>query len=563
MSANIKASTDGTQAIIGVGGVDQMTVSNAGVVTANSFVGAISDTNVTATGSTTQRTLANRFADVINVKDFGAVGDWNSTTGTDNFTAFQNAIVSMGTRGGTLYVPNGRYLCNGTITLTDNINILGDGSYEINGSTQIIFGNTTGPCFRIKGSFCSLKGMNLAATNARRTNPVGRITASNYASLGLTRDDQNFGIWAEPNDASGAGNIQGLVIEDVWVHNQPSDGIVLSTRTYLPQINGGGVRASNGHCITITNGTYTGRTFDTGIVIGLNMSNSSIHSSEGHGILAGTPFENVPPGRLIFENVDCYGCGQDTTIMYPDTNGDYYIHFLYCDQSVIRNSACGGQDVLGNILCGGRQIELNNNRYLSTVQPIRIEGNLGSSVRSTQGVKIFGLSVFSAITITNAVSIGSNADNIEVYAAVAGGYTNPATLGLASIVYDIDKTIFNESVLFGKTVDDDNTVGSRIASGVISATRSGNVPGILNRNTSDGNILLFRSEGLAKGQIYINSSSVRYYTTTTAFLTSGTGSPSGNVSAPPGSLYTNLNGGAGATLFVKESGSGNTGWIAK
>jgi hypothetical protein len=28
MSANIKASTDGTQAIIGVGGVDQMTVSN-------------------------------------------------------------------------------------------------------------------------------------------------------------------------------------------------------------------------------------------------------------------------------------------------------------------------------------------------------------------------------------------------------------------------------------------------------------------------------------------------------------------------------------------------------
>jgi hypothetical protein len=42
MSANIKASVDGTQAIIGVGGVDQITISNAGVVTANSFVGAIS-----------------------------------------------------------------------------------------------------------------------------------------------------------------------------------------------------------------------------------------------------------------------------------------------------------------------------------------------------------------------------------------------------------------------------------------------------------------------------------------------------------------------------------------
>ena len=60
MSANIKASVDGTQAIIGVGGVDQMTVSNAGVVTANSFAG-LNSSSVTATGSTTARTLASHF----------------------------------------------------------------------------------------------------------------------------------------------------------------------------------------------------------------------------------------------------------------------------------------------------------------------------------------------------------------------------------------------------------------------------------------------------------------------------------------------------------------------
>lgn len=74
MSANIKASVDGTQAIIGVGGVDQMTVSNAGVVTANSFVG-LNGSSVTATGSTTARTLANRFADMPSIFDFGAIGD--------------------------------------------------------------------------------------------------------------------------------------------------------------------------------------------------------------------------------------------------------------------------------------------------------------------------------------------------------------------------------------------------------------------------------------------------------------------------------------------------------
>lgn len=45
--------------------------------------------------------------------------------------------------------------------------------------------------------------------------------------------------------------------------------------------------------------------------------------------------------------------------------------------------------------------------------------------------------------------------------------------------------------------------------------------------------------------------------------TSGAGSPETVVTAPVGSLYTRTDGGAGTTLYVKESGTGNTGWIAK
>ena len=45
--------------------------------------------------------------------------------------------------------------------------------------------------------------------------------------------------------------------------------------------------------------------------------------------------------------------------------------------------------------------------------------------------------------------------------------------------------------------------------------------------------------------------------------TSGSGSPEGSVTAPVGSLYTNTSGGANTTLHIKESGSGNTGWVAK
>jgi hypothetical protein len=45
--------------------------------------------------------------------------------------------------------------------------------------------------------------------------------------------------------------------------------------------------------------------------------------------------------------------------------------------------------------------------------------------------------------------------------------------------------------------------------------------------------------------------------------TSGLAAPNGVVTAPTGSLYSKTAGGAGATLWVKESGSGNTGWVAK
>ena len=45
--------------------------------------------------------------------------------------------------------------------------------------------------------------------------------------------------------------------------------------------------------------------------------------------------------------------------------------------------------------------------------------------------------------------------------------------------------------------------------------------------------------------------------------TSGVGSPEGVLRAVIGSMYTREDGGAGTTLYVKESGTGNTGWVAK
>ena len=58
--------------------------------------------------------------------------------------------------------------------------------------------------------------------------------------------------------------------------------------------------------------------------------------------------------------------------------------------------------------------------------------------------------------------------------------------------------------------------------------------------------------------ITINGAAGNYSTWTT-----GTGSPESVVTAPVGSFYSRLDGGAGTSWYVKESGTGNTGWIAK
>lgn len=69
---------------------------------------------------------------------------------------------------------------------------------------------------------------------------------------------------------------------------------------------------------------------------------------------------------------------------------------------------------------------------------------------------------------------------------------------------------------------------------------------------------------------YLSGSSLRADTrdTSNAFVTHqlnirGSGTPEGAVTAAVGSTYQRTDGGAGTSFYVKESGSGNTGWVAK
>lgn len=43
----------------------------------------------------------------------------------------------------------------------------------------------------------------------------------------------------------------------------------------------------------------------------------------------------------------------------------------------------------------------------------------------------------------------------------------------------------------------------------------------------------------------------------------GTGTPQGVVTAAVGTLFLRTDGGTSTTLYIKETGTGNTGWVAK
>jgi hypothetical protein len=91
--------------------------------------------------------------------------------------------------------------------------------------------------------------------------------------------------------------------------------------------------------------------------------------------------------------------------------------------------------------------------------------------------------------------------------------------------------------------------------------------------TSDGIQGLFIGAGAIDHHVLLDSSDlslnvllqVPVLTTNGVYcpIYAGAGSPAGVVTAPPCAEYLNSSGGAGTTLYIKESGTGTSGWVAK
>lgn len=86
-----------------------------------------SSTSVIATNTTASRNLANRFGDVLNLKDFGAVGDYS----TDDTSAINSWLSACSTYNKLGYAPSGNYKLTNNILWPDGVKVVGDGSARI------------------------------------------------------------------------------------------------------------------------------------------------------------------------------------------------------------------------------------------------------------------------------------------------------------------------------------------------------------------------------------------------------------------------------------------------
>jgi hypothetical protein len=453
MSANIKASVNGTQAIIGVGGIDQMTVSNAGVVTANSFVGNVtggtlsgnaSSATVLATGSTTTRTLANRFADVANVRDFGAVGD----NITDDSNAFNLAIAASRT----IIVPSGVYRIK-NVNLPNGKTIIAYGAYfrDLPGAAYMFkltdYGSRLVGAYISNASNCSQAAIVIGGSQACELESIrifAATTAIDLVGTGTGDDacrraqlsniyisdfsDKGIKIGANTIDISivdtfiVAGGIVSPADPTKRIPTPNSFGVHIDTQSPAPSVSGtGGHTLQNVVVLTTETGIYVNQ---TNFVKCTNCGFDSISGSGAHIVgdsntieFIGTIFGSCGRGIFLEDTVSRFFASSLRTIFNGDIppwgGPDFYtssglsaigydVYVRDTAQGVIDSASWVSEKLLGGIpdkyifigttadfeFTGGIFLPLNSSTTVATGSTTFLGINGQSALESSQQILI-------------------------------------------------------------------------------------------------------------------------------------------------------------------------------
>ncbi|QTO46307.1 tail fiber domain-containing protein [Burkholderia latens] len=273
--------------------------------------GTITDSMVAA-GSK----LSNRLKYIVYAQDFGAVGNWNGVTGTNDTAAIQSALNSFTIAGGTLHLGSLSYLVD-SLTIPQNVSIVGDlenpeqtiasaaQNYYSWGSQLCLTAGSTITMSQgtaLRGVLVIRQGLSLPVT----TDAQATTVISQFSGTGLTVS----GTGVKLEDVMLLGHTQAITVTT----NSGNQGRFYMTNVHIDSTNGVSISGAYDICRLFAVHCWPFLTVQVSGISNANLARSGIAFS----------FDTVDDWTQL---ISCFGYGYSTTYKCMSTGN---IGFIGC-----------------------------------------------------------------------------------------------------------------------------------------------------------------------------------------------------------------------------------------
>ena len=476
--------------------------------------------NEGGTGAVTT-TVQAKLQQTVSINDFGAL------TSSSNNTSAITAALAASTA---VYVPVGVYNCGSSVTVPDNTTLYGPGTLNFTAGKLILSNNSIIDSLTVTG-------------NGNTNNEDGVTGANKYGWI--IRDCVVKNIQFNGIQCSGASyfTIQGTTVYNTGT-SATSGSSYLGHNIHVPSANNGSIfnndlSVSYGQASIFIDSS-------TSITIRGNFIHDTVWAGiRGYNTAANVAKCVIDSNRLQLigssnTGTSAVGCNGIANFSNPSTSltddvWDWIVTNNYLDR-IAENGIEGSGFISGNTI-----YQTNYN---------------GKTTPSTEGIYAQG-----PAKIVNNTIFYSN-PGIRVYndGTSAASYYGPIEITDNNIVNppSTGYGIYASSINAGGQISRLSITNNRLFNGgvVVSAVSGGSYTASTVQNNQ-----VFGGSGVASSV----DASVQWQFNNGygPMFASGAGAPNGVVTAPVGSIWTRTDGGASTTLYVKESGTGNTGWVAK
>lgn len=434
-----------------VGSAMEAVMTASTLANARSLMGPWGDALVTATGGNAARSLANRFADEVNVKDYGAAGDGV----TDDRAAIMAAIAAI-TAGATLFFPPGVYrVTSGGIPVAK-------GSFRMSGSRATLlhdFFDTNQHFVQLLADSVEVCGLTFASLPGYSRASAGGLLITNAANINVHdctfMNGQSASVWF-----TGAAASYGRVA-NCYISNGKADGIHMTDGANRMTVIGNTVVGCQDDAISIVRNGGGAECYEIGII-----GNTVSNCHRGGIVVIGARTVTVSGNTVTYVGLNSilaydYGGGGPSGVLITGNTlqGCGWFASVSINAASIYIGGASGVVIKGNTVNPGTGALPNALMRVTGVDGLEVVGNsFGScaddgmvftgSASTLKNVRV-KRNTFSGVTgkAINFAPVGSEylevIDNEFQYCSVAGGNlitANNVTVGAAVVAGNRDVT---------------------------------------------------------------------------------------------------------------------------